>query len=279
MKNSALLLLVLFILIAGAGFGVYHITGWTLGVVLLFAGVILAGSTLIMKREIDLWLMQKGGGTLTEKETSFLNDSFALMKFLPEKSRTSFYKKIHLFKLDKEIVSQYPDGRIPHQAVLLCGAYASFFDPASGTVRSPLPENPVYVFYGHPFPSPVYMKNLHITEYHPEDGALLFSVPHLIKGNENPVQFLNIALYETWKAARKDLMNCKYVTPDLRQLCYFGGYSLPDLEKYVGLPAETIDAEALAASLYFSRPEKFVRTFPDWGKEIADRFPLILRGN
>lgn len=274
MKNSALLLLILFILIAGAGFGVYYTTGRTFGVVLLFAGVILAGSTLIMKREIDLWLTQKGQGTLTEKETFFLDGSFALMKFLPEESRMTFYKKIHLFKLDKEIVSQYPDGRIPHQAVLLCGAYASFFDPEQEAVRSPLPENPVYVFYGHPFPSPAYMKNLHIAEHHPEDGALLFSVPHLIKGNENPIQFLNVALYETWKAARKDLVEYTNL-PDLRQLCYFGGYSLSDLEKYIGLPEENIDAEALAVSLYFSRPEKFVQAFPDWGKEIANRYPLI----
>lgn len=274
MKNSALLLLVVFILVAGAGFGVYHTTGHTFGVILLFAGVILAGSTLIMKREIDLWLMQKGRGTLTEKEVSFLKDSFALMKFLPDESRTIFYKKIHLFKLDKEIVSQYPDERIPHQAVLLCGAYASFFDSKPEVVRSPLPENPVYVFYGHPFPSPAYMKNLHITEHHAEDGALLFSVPHLIKGNENPVQFLNIALYETWKAAGRDHAGFADL-PDLRELCRFGGYSLPDLEKYIGLPKEVIDAESLAVSLYFSQPAKFIRAFPDSGKQMADRFPLI----
>lgn len=273
MKNISLLLLIFFAAIAAAGYGLYAYQRWTIGIVLLFTGVILGATALIMKKEINLWAQKKSGGTLNQKEIDFLERTFALQKYILPQQKTIFYQKVNLFVLDKEIIGQNESEKIYHPAVLLCGAYAAFFDTDSG-LRIPLPSSPVYVFYGHPFPSPAIRDQLHITEYHPEDGAFLFSIPHLMKGNEVPDQFLNIALYETVKAIHSDRFY-SIDFPDLETLCAFGGYTLPRLEKYIGLSRKHIDPTALAITLYFTHPSRFLKTFAEPGELLSDYYPLL----
>lgn len=270
MKNISNLLLVFFILTAAAGYGLYTYKGWTIGLILLFAGVIMSASALIMKKEINLWAQKKSGGTLSRKEIHFLEHAFALRRYLPPGREKDFYRKVHLFMLDKEFIGQNKSQKAFPPAVLLCGAYASFFDP-DARLRVPLPSSPVYVFYDHPFPSPAIHKHLHITEYHKEDGAFLFSIPHLMKGNEAPDRFLNIVLYETVNAAGSNLISTTAVPP-LETLCRFGGYTLPRLEEYIGLPRDLIDPAALAVTLYFVNPARFQNAFPEAGEQLSEIF-------
>lgn len=271
MKNISHLLLAIFILIAAAGYGLYTYKGWTAGLVLLFTGVIMSATALIMKKEINLWTQKRSGGTLSRKEIHFLEHAFALRRYIPPGKEKNFYRKVHLFMLDKEIIGQNKSQKAFPPAVLLCGAYASFFDP-DADLRVPLPSSPVYVFYDHPFPSPAIRKHLHITEYHKEDGAFLFSIPHLMKGNEAPDRFLNIVLYETVNAADTDLISADEVPP-LETLCRFGGYSLPRLEKYIGLPRDHINPAALTVTLYFVNPTRFQKAFPKAGEQLSEFFP------
>ncbi len=261
MKNPSLLLLALMALIAGLGFVIYAYWGWVFGLILLFAGVIIGGSILIFKKEINLWIQKRTGRLLSEKEIQYLTDNFALLKYISTDLKPRFYQKVHLFRLDKEIISQDPKERVYHPAVLLCGAYAAYFDMKNTRQTVPFPTIPVYVFYGHPFPSPQFPQALHISEYFEEDGALLFSVPHMIKGNEDPTRHLNIVLYESARVAMDGLFE-SVDFPTLSKLCKYGGYSIDKLEEYLGLNRENINIKALVVSLFFADKDRFTPAFP-----------------
>lgn len=267
MKNPALLLLALMVLIAGLGFGVYAYWGSVIGLVLLFVGVMAGGTVLIFKKEINLYIHKRTGRLLSEKEIGYLAENFPLLKYISAEKKPHFYQKVNFFRLDKEIISQDPKERVYHPAVLLCGAYAAYFDMKNLRKTVPFPAIPVYVFYGHAFPSPQFPKALHISEYFEEDGALLFSVPHMMKGNEDPSRFLNIVLYESARVAMNGLFD-SVDFPTLRKLCTYGGYTIAKLEEYLGLSQDNINIKALAVSLFFADRDRFVSAFP----RLADLF-------
>ena len=72
-----------------------------------------------------------------KKEEDFLRSSFPLLKFIDGNKIPLFFRKAHLFNLDKEIISQDPEGRIYHPAVLLCGAYAAYFEMRDPDLKVP----------------------------------------------------------------------------------------------------------------------------------------------
>ena len=131
--------------------------------------------------------------------------------------------------------------------------------------RVPFSSIPVYVFYGHPFPSPQFPQRLHISEYFEEDGALLFSVPHMIKGNEEPTRFLNILLYESAKVTMNGyLESVDY--PSISRLCKHGGYTVKKMEEYLGLSQDDICIKALALTQFFADEKRFTTVFPRLGE-------------
>lgn len=275
MKNVPLFLLILFAGMAASGYILYTSYYSSAGVFLLFCGVILGAATLIIKKEINLWAQKKSKSLPNQKEIEFLERTFTLAKYIPPHLKKSFYQRVNLFILDKEVIAQNQHKKVHHPVVLLCGAYAAFFDFDQPGLRVPLPGSPVYVFYNHPFPSPEFQNQLHISEYHPKDGAFLFSIPHLMKGNEAQDQYFNIALYETAKATIMARQINITDIPTIQILCTYGGYTLPDLEKYLGLSQEHINQTALAITLFFINPSRFSQTFPTTGKTITDLFPMM----
>jgi len=261
-RNPSLFLLIVSALFAGIGFLVYSSTESLISLIMLFTGVILGGTVLIFKKEINLWVNQRSAKSLSVKEQQYLQENFRLMEHIPATLRPLFFKKVQLFILDKEIISQDPSEKIYHPAVLICAAYASFFEMKKHSIKAPFAHIPVYVFYGHAFPSPQFPKNLHISEYYEEDGALLFSVPHMIKGNEDPSRFLNIALYESARvAANGNFESVEF--PSLEKLCRFGGFTLAKMEEYLGLQKEYISNKALAIAHFFTYTKRFQGEFPN----------------
>ncbi len=270
-KNPSLPLLILMAVIAVAGFVGYAYWDSTIGLILLFAGVILGGSILIFKKEINLQVNKRSGKSLNAKEMQYLNENFPLLLHVPATKRPLFFQKVHLFVLDKEIISQDPSQRVYHPAVLLCGAYAAFFEMKKQTVAVPFSGIPVYVFYGHPFPSPQFPKQLHISEYFAEDGALLFSVPHMIKGNDDPSRFMNILLYESAKVT----LNGHFESvefPSLNTLCNFGGFTVQKMEEYIGLGRDHISVKAFALTQFFIDVNRFSAAFPRIGELFRKEF-------
>lgn len=270
-RNPSLIILIAMAVIAVLGFFGYAYYDSTLALIMLFTGVILGGSIFIFKKEINLWVNQRSSKSLSEKEQQYLKDHFRLWEYIPPTQRPLFFKKVFLFILDKEIISQDPSQKVYHPAVLLCGAYAAFFEMRKRESRVPFSRIPVYVFYGHPFPSPQFPKDLHISEYFEEDGALLFSVPHMIKGNEDPTRFFNILLYESGRVALNGYFD-SVDFPSLEKLCHFGGFTISKMEEYLGLKREHIQVKALALSQFFVDQKRFKATFPGLGPLFEEEF-------
>ena len=274
MKNPSIIILVSLALLAVAGFLTYAYLDWQPGLYLLFTSVILGSSVFIFKKEVNLIINKRRGSTLSDKEIGYLVDHFSMLEYIPTERHDLFYKKVHLFCLDKEIISQDPQERVYHPAVLLCGAYAAYFDMKKDKAAVPFKSIPVYVFYGHAFPSPQFPRDLHITEYFEEDGALLFSVPHMLKGNEDPQRYFNILLYESGRVAMSGMFE-SVDFPSLEQLCKFGGFTISKMEEYLGLNQKHICIKAMALSQFFADTHRFSTTFPRHGDLFQNAFIYV----
>lgn len=88
------------------------------------------------------------------------------------------------------------------------------------------------VFYHHPFLSPRYPDDVHIAEVEREDGTMIISVPHLIKGHMEK-GFYNIALHTTAEA---------YAICHLKQPIQWPDDIWDRLETISSIPCDRIEA-------------------------------------
>jgi len=95
------------------------------------------------------------------------------------------------------------------------------------------------VFYHHPFLSPHHMDDAHILEVEPEDGTLIISVPHLIKGHMEKGMY-NIALHAAGEVYAKyyALPGLKWPADIWGQLESISAITQEQIEAYLGLPLE-----------------------------------------
>ena len=93
------------------------------------------------------------------------------------------------------------------------------------------------VFYHHPFLTPRYMDDAHIAEVEPEDGTMIISVPHLIKGHMER-GYYNIALHMMAEAFAVTYVKEKINWPEdiWEQLEAISSISKEKIEAYIGLP-------------------------------------------
>lgn len=93
------------------------------------------------------------------------------------------------------------------------------------------------VFYHHPFLSPTHQDDVHIAEIEPEDGTIIISVPHLIKGHMEKGMY-NIALHLMAQAYAVSYIKAPITWPDdiWDQLEAFSTIPRDRIEAYIGLP-------------------------------------------
>lgn len=93
------------------------------------------------------------------------------------------------------------------------------------------------VFYHHPFLTPGHTDDVHIMEVEPEDGTMIISVPHLIKGHMER-GYYNVALHMMAEAFAISYVKEKITWPDdiWQQLELISSISKEKIEAYIGLP-------------------------------------------
>ncbi len=136
-----------------------------------------------------------------------------------------------------------------------------------------LPQFENVVVYPHPFPSPQFPKQFHASEIFAEDGVLLFSADHLIKGFMQPQHYYHVGLHEyakvfilhhpeiEWPALKEDIW------ADLESISRF---SHEALLKYVNL--EEIDPRPVSIAHFFVFPQKFKAVLPEIAQAYAEIF-------
>lgn len=92
------------------------------------------------------------------------------------------------------------------------------------------------VFYHHPFLSPLYTDEAHIAEVEPEDGTMIVSVAHVIKGHMER-GYYNIALHVMAEAFASCYIKEAIQWPDdiWEQLETISSISKEKIESYIGL--------------------------------------------
>lgn len=95
------------------------------------------------------------------------------------------------------------------------------------------------VFYHHPFLTPARPDDVHIFEVETDDGTMIFSLPHLIKGHAVPGHY-NIALHAVAEAYAHLYPPASTDWPDTiwDELEAISGYSRHALETYTGMPMD-----------------------------------------
>lgn len=95
------------------------------------------------------------------------------------------------------------------------------------------------VFYHHPFLSPGYPDDVHIAEVEKEDGTMIISVPHLIKGHMEKGMY-NIALHAIAEAYAVCYMQEKISWPEdiWEQLESISTIPKSSIDAFIGLPVQ-----------------------------------------
>jgi hypothetical protein len=94
-------------------------------------------------------------------------------------------------------------------------------------------------FYHHPFLSPEHPDDVHIAEIELEDGTIIISVPHLIKGHLEK-GYYNIGLHIMADAFQRLYLDEEIKWDDniWEQLEEISGISRDSIEAYIGLPVD-----------------------------------------
>ena len=92
-------------------------------------------------------------------------------------------------------------------------------------------------FYHHPFLSPSFPDDAHISELEKEDGTIIISVPHLLKGHLEK-GYYNIGLHVMAEAFAHEYLkeNIQWPEDIWNQLESISNISRDALEAYIGLP-------------------------------------------
>lgn len=95
------------------------------------------------------------------------------------------------------------------------------------------------VFYHHPFLSPLHPDDVHISEVEKEDGTMIISVPHLIRGHMEK-GFYNIALHAIAEAYAACYLQEPMQWPEdiWDQLESVSTISKEKIDAYIGLPVD-----------------------------------------
>ncbi|MBK6620777.1 MAG: zinc-dependent peptidase [Saprospirales bacterium] len=129
------------------------------------------------------------------------------------------------------------------------------------------------IIYKGPFPTPQFPQHWHICETFEEDGVLLFSADHLLKGFFQPAQYYPIGLHEMAHAFVLKNKHLSFPDPgdsvweDIRQV---SGVDRERLSKYIGLPE--ISPLLVSITYFFTLPARYKAVRPDLYASFSNIF-------
>jgi hypothetical protein len=216
----------------------------------------------IFSPQIDWYWYQRHPPELPEKLRLFFEQHSAFYQQLQrEEDRLAFRHKVALFKIATDFKSPEEGTEVSEDLKLVvaaCGLPLTFQQP-----NFLLAKFETVVVFPRAFHSPQYPHHVHTSELFEEDGVLLFSAPHLMKGFMSPKEYYDVGMHE-WARAFV-LSYPQFGWPmDVPQRWH-------DFGRISGFPAQAIlqwinrpDVELLAATIvhYFHFPEQFKAVLP-----------------
>lgn len=215
----------------------------------------------VFSPQIDWWWYKRRPPALDPHIRMLLVKYHPFYQTVSPADKEQFRDRVALFMRANDFKSQGSDavpedikGVIAANAVHLTFGRDVFLFPKFETI----------VVYAHPFPSPKYPKQEHVSELYEEDGVLLFSAEQLMMGFSNPRQYYNIGLHEYAHAFV--LSHPEVFWPDLEPQTWLSlerlsGFSKAYIDRWINRP----DVELLPAAIvhYFTFPESFGAVLPE----------------
>ncbi len=224
----------------------------------------------VFSPQIDWWWYKKRPPTLDPRLRMLLVKYHPFYQTIPPAEKELFRDRMGLFMMANDFKSQGADA-VPEdvKAVIAANAVHLTF----GREQFLFPKFETIVVYAHPFPSPKYPQQEHVSEIYEEDGVILFSAEQLMFGFSNPRKYYNIGLHEYAHAFV--LSHPEYSWPKLEEKTWMAlerlsGFSKAYIDKWINRP----DVELLPAAIvhYFTFPESFAAVLPKEKDMLDDIF-------
>ncbi len=225
----------------------------------------------ILSNEINWWWYQKHPPALPGRIRQLLSMQHPWYQLLPLELKERFRQRLALMMEATDFIPRAPMDEVPPD--LKAMAVAGAVQLTLGLDEFLIPPYEHVVLYNHPFPSPLYPKQLHLSEIEDEDGTLLFSAPHLSKGFLEPHRYFHLGLYEWSRAWRRTHPEVIFPEPPAdfaERLESASGVSLDRLRQYMGLPE--LDLLSVAIVWYWVHPRPFEAALPELASAFARTF-------
>ena len=226
----------------------------------------------ILQPQIDWWWYNRNLPDLEKPIQQLLEAKLPYYKNLDTNQRVRFRQRCALYMLANEFIPQGPSF-VPED--VKASVAANVIQLTFGQMDYRLSMFERVVIYTIPFPSPQFPENLHSSELFEEDGVLLFSADHLVKGTLECQHYFNVGLYEYAKVFRLTYPEYAYPVEGLNWpvLEKVSGFTEEKVKDYIGLPE--IDLFAVGVTYFFCFPKKFQELLP----EVSQQLQLIFNQN
>lgn len=240
----------------------------TWAMLIVFFVVVLLGG-LIISPIINWWWWERFPPDLPKDLHGLIEHKVPFYQKLDQNGRREFRRRVYLFSQGTNFMEQGLEKVAEDAKLMIAVAPVSmgFYDE---TFLFEKFEN--IVVYPHPFPSPRIPEKLHTSEIYEDDGVIMFSLQHIVRGYLDPQKYFNPAWYEyarVYLMTYPDLKYGDWSLVDWSQLEQISGFSKEALEKWVGLP--NLNKNAFTIAFYFLRPQRFQKKLP----KMFDSLQLI----
>ena len=232
--------------------------------------VILLAVLIVLSPQID-WLMAKRDPPeLDPQIRRLLHQVSPYYTQLPADQKKRLRERIGLFKMAFDFKPQAME-RVPEDVKAVIAFYGAQLTLAFDKFL--LKPFETVIIYKGPFPSPQFPEHWHICEVFREDGVLLFSADHLLKGFFQPLQYYPTGLHVMAEAFLLKHPDKGFPEPgetvweDIRQIT---GVDRERLTKYIGLPE--IPPLPVCITYFFTLPARFKAVRPDLYESFSNIF-------
>ncbi len=231
--------------------------------------VLLTTSVLMVEQKINEWWAGKRKMSADPSLRNFLYTYIPYYKGLTPQQRKDYEHELEKYMLKADFFAKLSDD-LPDDIKALACIYPAIFSYQTGINLSK--KYKTVVFYPHPFLTPDFSEEVHVSETNLEDGVFIYAIEHLHMGYRGS-HFFNVAIYETacaWLNEHLEGRIVKEKCPDREEIFKLGTYGDDELSRYFGMPPAN-DA-ALLIHHFFVFPENLKKAMPELYESLVDIF-------
>ena len=189
-----------------------------------------------LHHQINLWWIKRFPQPFDQGIREMLFRCFPPYLEMSNPERMQFEQDLEIYLMQREFIGKEVES-IPDDVKYCLCAYPVYF--SQGGLKDVWYKYSRFVLYPHPFLSPTYNEDVHVSEHQREDGVFIFSIEQLIPGLFQPSVNYNIAMHEYAAVLLGERAFNKASIPDQDHwgaMAKVGYPSKEQLEAYLGLP-------------------------------------------